>query len=554
MALDQKSGEVVQDDSGIVPFRLRIGVTGHRNLADDRAVSDLVSASLHRARELAAAISSSPICFSIVSSLAEGADRLLAEAVLEDPAAQLEAILPLPADDYRTDFGTASSRDQFDALLARAIRVVELPAAETRDESYEQAGRFVVERCDILVALWDGQPARGQGGTADVVDWARDRRVPLLWVHTAPPLELTEELGDGLDAAAFQDLDRYNGAALPAERFRQSVADYSALVLRQAAESGIPGRLVAPFCDWLAPHFVRADMLAVRYQRRFFRLSDGIVILTALAVIASAGAELAHSVPWLVNVRLFDRLRPLPLIESAAMLLVLIVLYLVRRHSYHRGWIYHRILAERLRSAMFLALVSLDRQGERETEHVDLHQSSETWLERAYDEIWSHRPAPDPSMPLDRLRHILAGAWIGDQASYQLKKSRRHEWNNRLISNTSVIIFFSTLVIAGLNAFGITADTTGEPPPWTTVVVYMSVALPATASALGAIGAQREHRRNAQRSGRMARYLRSLQQRMDSAPDLPTMHAVARQASAVMLQDIDDWFVTMEFRDVELQG
>ena len=109
-------------------------------------------------------------------------------------------------------------------------------------------------------------------------------------------------------------------------------------------------------------------------------------------------------------------------------------------------------------------------------------------------------------------------------------------------------------MIAGLSALGVTADAAGEPPPWTTIAIYLSVVLPAVASALGAIGAQREHRRNAQRSGRMARYLRSLQQRMDGASDLPTIHAVARQASEVMIQDIDDWFVTMEFRDVELQG
>ena len=544
----------MQDDGGIVPFRLRIGVTGHRCLSTDPAITDLVLAALQRARDLASRVSSSPLAISIVSSLAEGADRLVAQVGLADPTAQLEAILPLPAEDYRSDFVSAESQEEFNTLLARAVRVVELPAAETREESYEQAGRYVVERCDVLIALWDGQQARGRGGTGDIVDWARDRRVPLLWVHTEPPAKLSEELGDGLDVRAFEDLDRYNAAPLPREHFGAEVAAYSTQIRRQAEQCGVDGDIVAPFTDWLAPHYVRADMLAVRYQRRFFRLSDGIFLLTALAVIASAGSELAHSVPWLVNMRLFAHIRPLPLVEALAMLMVLTVLYLVRKQAYHRGWIYHRILAERLRSALFLALVSVERIGERETEHVDLHQASESWLERAFDEIWSHRPAPDPSTPLDRLRHVLAMAWIGDQAAYQMKKSRRHEWNNRFISNASVAIFLCTLVIAGLGALGITVDTTGQPPPWTTVVIYMSVTLPAIASALSAIGSQREHRRNAQRSSRMARYLRSLQQRMDSAPDMPTVHAVARQASEVMIQDIDDWFVTMEFRDVELQG
>jgi hypothetical protein len=544
----------LQDDSGIVPFRLRIGVTGHRNIAAEPPLVEIVRAAVDRARQLALADSHSPLEVAIVSSLAEGADRLVADVVLTDADAQLEAVLPLPADDFRTDFLTEESRRDFDRLLGRSTRIVELPMAETREESYEQAGRYVVERCDILIALWDGLPSRGQGGTADIVEWARDRRVPLLWIHTQPALEMSEELGDGLDTQAFQDLDRYNSAHLPRDAFRAGVDGYVAQIHRQAQACDVDAATIAPFSDWLAPHFVRADLLAVRYQGRFFRLSDGIFLLTALAVVASAGAELAHGVPWLVRARLFSRLRPLPLVESAAMLLVLIILYLVRRRAFHRGWIYHRILAERLRSALFLALVSLDRFGERETEHVDLHQASESWLERAFDEIWNRRPSFDPTVHLDKLRHLLAEAWIGDQAAYQIKKSRRHEWNNKLISSASVGIFFATLLIAGLSALGVTADAAGEPPPWTTIVIYLSVVLPAVASALGAIGAQREHRRNAQRSGRMARYLRSLQQRMDGASDLPTIHAVARQASEVMIQDIDDWFVTMEFRDVELQG
>lgn len=36
-------------------------------------------------------------------------------------------------------------------------------------------GRTVVGRCDLLLAVWDGQPAAGLGGTADVVSHVNDR-------------------------------------------------------------------------------------------------------------------------------------------------------------------------------------------------------------------------------------------------------------------------------------------------------------------------------------------------------------------------------------------
>lgn len=40
-------------------------------------------------------------------------------------------------------------------------------------------GLIVVERCDALLAAWDGEPAGGFGGTADVVAYARSRGRPV---------------------------------------------------------------------------------------------------------------------------------------------------------------------------------------------------------------------------------------------------------------------------------------------------------------------------------------------------------------------------------------
>ena len=83
-------------------------------------------------------------------------------------------------------------------------------------------------------------------------------------------------------------------------------------------------------------------------------------------------------------------------------------------------------------------------------------------------------------------------------------------------------------------------------------VAYLSIALPALAGALRGIGAQREHLRNVRRSGQMARYLAIIRKRMDRASNLTSVHALARQAEAVMLEENSDWFLTMEGHDVEL--
>jgi hypothetical protein len=146
----------------------RIGVTGHRKLADVAAVEAEVDAAL---AAIEALFPEEPL--RILSSLAEGADRLVARQVLSRPGARLVAVLPLPRLDYMTDFESQGSREEFLALLGEAEAVIEMPARDSRTEAYEQAGRYVVEHSDVLVAVWDGLPASGRGGTAEMVAWAR---------------------------------------------------------------------------------------------------------------------------------------------------------------------------------------------------------------------------------------------------------------------------------------------------------------------------------------------------------------------------------------------
>lgn len=178
LAESEGSGGRAGAGGGGAAGALRIGVTGHRILAErERVVAGIEKAlarieGSHPGRSLV-----------VVSALAEGADRLVAEAVLGRPGSRLVAVLPMPRSDYLSDFGTPESRDEFLALLARASEVVVLPARVNRDEAYAAANDRLLEKIDILVAIWDGGGAQGQGGTAEVVARARTLHLPLAWVH-----------------------------------------------------------------------------------------------------------------------------------------------------------------------------------------------------------------------------------------------------------------------------------------------------------------------------------------------------------------------------------
>ena len=76
----------------------------------------------------------------VVSSLAEGAYRIVAAELLKRKGTPLEVVLPLPQNDYLHDFGSPRSVDQFDRLIARAIDIDALRTVTSREELYEQAG------------------------------------------------------------------------------------------------------------------------------------------------------------------------------------------------------------------------------------------------------------------------------------------------------------------------------------------------------------------------------------------------------------------------------
>lgn len=129
----------------------------------------------------------------VLSPLAEGADRLVAEVVLENPGASLVAMLPLPQDDYEQDFASAESLQDFRRLLGRAAQTISLPPVAERNEAYANAGEYILNHCEVLVAIWDGQPAQGRGGTAEVVREALARGLPVLHVLAGNRMPGTHE-------------------------------------------------------------------------------------------------------------------------------------------------------------------------------------------------------------------------------------------------------------------------------------------------------------------------------------------------------------------------
>lgn len=153
---------------------MRIAISGHRGLpADAQALVDqAIRAALAGQQEVIG-----------LSCLADGADQIFARAVL-DHGGQIEAIIPAAL--YR-DALPADAHAEYDQLLARAAQVHRLPFTQSTSQAHMAASELMLKHADQLWAVWDGQPARGYGGTGDVVAAARACGLPVqvIWPHGA---------------------------------------------------------------------------------------------------------------------------------------------------------------------------------------------------------------------------------------------------------------------------------------------------------------------------------------------------------------------------------
>ncbi len=146
----------------------RLAITGHRSLppATARLVDDALRAEIARYAdgELVG-----------LSCLADGADALFAQAVL-DAGGRLIAVVP--AEQYR-DGLPESHHPSYDALFSKASEIIRLDHTESDSTAHMNASQRMITEADRMLAVWDGKPARGHGGTADVVSAAQESGTPV---------------------------------------------------------------------------------------------------------------------------------------------------------------------------------------------------------------------------------------------------------------------------------------------------------------------------------------------------------------------------------------
>jgi hypothetical protein len=150
------------------PYDKNIGFSGHQSLsAETRGAvrTALIQAFSKWGQVLA------------VTSLAAGSDQIFAECAL---AAGNDLMVVIPCDRYEGTFANSDDLATYRELLKSSVERIQLSFPAPSEEAYWAAGRRIVDVTDVLVAVWDGLPAGGLGGTADVVHYAENHHKEVL--------------------------------------------------------------------------------------------------------------------------------------------------------------------------------------------------------------------------------------------------------------------------------------------------------------------------------------------------------------------------------------
>ena len=433
---------------------LVIGVTGHRDLrAED--VPKLEQRVRRIIEEFKSDLPNTPL--TLLSALADGADRLVARVALE-LGVRLIVPLPMRREVYETDFSTARSKGEFAELLGRAGHWFELPLLDgateaeieehgaARDRQYEQAGAYIVRQSHLLIALWDGRYRNLVGGTSRVVKFQLEG-VPEPYAPRSSPIDTPEsgpvyhivtpragnpETADKPFAihklfpkGYVGEVDRFNRICARIDTFNQDVIAQAALLRRKAKNSEdylFPEpatKNLPPPLRSLHRRFAVADTLAIYFQRLTQRTLGTLFILVMLVAISF---ELyAHLFPewhWLL----------------AIYLLLLAGAYLwinrrARRHDYQNKYQDYRALAEGMRVQFFWGVAGLRLSA---ADHYLRKQRSELdWICSAIrawtipNETETHTTvATENREPLNALKLVLQH-WLTDQADYFVRVAKR---------------------------------------------------------------------------------------------------------------------------------
>lgn len=148
-----------------------VGFAGHRAVPDPAAAKSAIARELETIR---ASVRGELVG---ISSAAAGADLLFLDACAQ-AGVRTVVLLPFPKERFRKDFEDAAEWERACRHIDAAWWCEVSPGGEEAPAAYHVAARQCLDVADRMLFLWDGEPPRGLGGTAETVAEALELGIP----------------------------------------------------------------------------------------------------------------------------------------------------------------------------------------------------------------------------------------------------------------------------------------------------------------------------------------------------------------------------------------
>ena len=556
-------------------YELRIGVTGHRNLAQETAVAKAVDNLVTYLDNLMHNQDNVPIEWTVISPLAKGADSIVAKSILKKEGARLEVLTPSPLDEYSRDFTDPDDLQEFNQLWNRAALHIALPKSS---DGYLPVGKKVVDACEILIAIWDGKPSRGKGGTAEIVNYALEQGRTILRIDAENPnapiilLRAKKHKGEQKSTPEYEEFPLTDETSNLTENYRQFgeftrdkhfmkfyfdvhnpdkkqdalVQDYRQIIRKLAIEKALPDAQLEPVLQYLVPAYVRSDKLATYNRNWHVWVSTLIHIFSAFAVSVVV-----------FQVIFFEHQPKIILLEIGAMSAVLAALYFSHKYCWHEKWIDYRFLAERLRTAMFTVMVQdYPFSGQSpESQPLPFYNKPKNWIDFLVA-IQSKKVFTKINAPgLEAVKTFVVDGWLNDQKKWHEQKAHKKKHVEHRLHTAVIILICVTLLMAFLHLVESEPGNIAEGYKILSLSEwgkFLAIILPAWGAAIHAISKQMEYGRISERSKIMAGELGRLVTLANESGDLDELRKIVQQALWIVNLENYEWWALISFNSPEL--
>lgn len=196
-----------QDIIKAIPLQIKIGVTGRRNIKLTAELKRSIHAALTKSiqeifnpkrKKLII-----PITYKIITPLADGADRIVAVEAMQVLNAEMEVVLPMLKEEYERTFYSDDSIKEFASLLTKAASIKILISKplqeqfpgkeieESKNIAFEKNGKYIVDNCDILLAIWNGEKSESSCGTYAILKYAIEKKKSTIMILSLFPYKIS---------------------------------------------------------------------------------------------------------------------------------------------------------------------------------------------------------------------------------------------------------------------------------------------------------------------------------------------------------------------------